>query len=255
MLKPDEYVTDAFVIRSSEVDSTGRLALPSLLGLLQEAANLNAGRLGFSIADLAGLGLGWVLLRLNINVLHWPGNGDTLHLATFPTHRDRYFISRDYHGFDQAGRVLLRASSTWLTFSTQTRTMSLLPALMQTVPLPAVPFLPKLPPKLRFAGEPTFADTCRVRRHHVDHNRHTNNSAYGEMLTDALPPDLDNLLIMSEIDLFFKTETFLGDALLAETAPADRPGQFWHRLSRPADGKEIMVARTAWRPPGTGSDS
>ncbi len=247
MLEPDAYQTDAFIIRSSEIDLTGRLALPSLVSLLQEAANLNAGRLGFSIADLSVYGLGWVLMRLKINILHWPGDGDTLRIASFPTHRDKYFISRDYHGFDQTGRAVVQASSTWLTFSTESRTMSQLPELMQAVTLPDLSYLPKLPPKLRFSGEPIYTDTCRVRRHHVDHNRHTNNSAYVQMLFDALPPHLDEPHELAELDLFFKTETFLNDVLRAETVATEQPDQFWHRLSRPADGKDIVIARSGWR--------
>ncbi len=247
MLQLNDYQTDAFVIRSSEVDLTGRLAVPSLVSLLQEAANLNAGRLGFSIADLSAVGLGWVLMRLNITILHWPGEGDTLHMASFPTHRDKYFISRDYHGFDASGRVMLRASSTWLTFSMDTRAMSSLPELMQAVVLPNLPNLPKLSPKLRFSGEPVYSDTDRVRRHHVDHNRHTNNSAYVQMLFNALPPTLDEPHELAELDLFFKTETFLGDILLTETASTAVPTQFLHRLSRPTDGKDIVLARTTWR--------
>jgi medium-chain acyl-[acyl-carrier-protein] hydrolase len=242
---------NCFPIRSYELDANGRLAVSALLNLMQEAANLNAGRLGLSMDDLAELGLGWVLNRLKINVSRWPGANETLHIDTYPTRMDRFAISRDFQLTDASGNAIGHATSTWLTFDLNTRQLASLPDYIRQIKLdPNRVMAEKLPNKVVVEGEVIHSDEFRIRWHDLDANQHTNNAVYAQMLIDALPPAQYGYHL-AELDLFFKAETFPGDAIRADTIGQPKPGQLAHRLIRPAirpaDDKEVMVARSLWQ--------
>jgi hypothetical protein len=99
-------------------------------------------------------------------------------------------------------------------------------------------------------------------------NRHVNNASYLEWIMDDVPTAVFEAAFMSGVDIEYRSETKYGDeiasrssllrpdgtCLLPEEAGGDGVGQadgpltFQHVLLRPADGAELLRARTQWRP-------
>ena len=68
----------AFTVRSYEAGIAGHVTLPSLCNYMQEAAGVNAARLGWGIQDLQAEGLTWMLSRLHVSVTHYVPWGETI---------------------------------------------------------------------------------------------------------------------------------------------------------------------------------
>jgi medium-chain acyl-[acyl-carrier-protein] hydrolase len=73
----DPHATNArlreqFRVRSYEADSLGRLQVPILCRMLQEAATAHAAELGVAVDALVDNGVAWVLSRLDLHVERWP---------------------------------------------------------------------------------------------------------------------------------------------------------------------------------------
>jgi medium-chain acyl-[acyl-carrier-protein] hydrolase len=65
-------------VRSDEADPLGRLQVPTLCRLLQEAATAHAAELGVAVDALIGRGVAWVLSRLDLDVKRWPRGEDEI---------------------------------------------------------------------------------------------------------------------------------------------------------------------------------
>ena len=68
MDEPYEIRSEWFAVRSYEVDPAERLTLPALCGYMQEAAGIDATRLGAGMRRLGEQGLAWVLHRMRLVV-------------------------------------------------------------------------------------------------------------------------------------------------------------------------------------------
>ena len=73
-----------FRVRSYETDPLGRLQVPILCKLLQEAATAHAAILGVAVETLIDSGVAWVLSRLHLEMNRWPKADDTIVIETWP---------------------------------------------------------------------------------------------------------------------------------------------------------------------------
>ena len=238
-----------FPIHTYEVDPCFRLAVPSLLGFLMEAAGHNADALGFSIPQLAARNLTWMLSRLRLRLREHPGWRASLLVDTWPSGLNRLFALRDFR-LALEGRVIGEAASAWLLIDT-IRRRPVRPenaadwsGMVHPERALAVD-MDRLPP---FPEHPGARETelC-VRYCDLDVNLHANNLRYVEWMLESLPSELLASSIPSELDLDFLAEAGAGERILSRSAPLGGAA-FAHSLLRRGDGMEVARARSAWRP-------
>ena len=143
--------TDTFTLRGYECDAFGRMSIPALMNLMQESANRNAIDYGIGIADLAHKGFGWMLMRFCLRMHQYPRYGQTIQLMTYPTTVEKYFIHRDFRVVAEDGTLLADASSMWLVFSIEKRSMVALPDFIRSLS-----HHPTLIPYLLYPPNPIF---------------------------------------------------------------------------------------------------
>lgn len=242
--------TDHFTLRGYECDAFGRLSLPTLMNWMQESANRNAIDYGIGIADLERQGFGWMLMRFQVRMHQYPRYGQTIRVVTYPTEVEKYFIHRDFRVFSDSGTLLADASSVWLVFSTEKRTMVPLPAFIKTLHPPAVDNpLPKLIIKPDFQTRtfsPTNQKNVEVGWLSIDQNQHVNNVAYVQWLLEAIDKETLQTGELAEIDLVYRTESHWGDSLLVQSAD-ESPATRVHRIVQQESGKDVLLARSRWR--------
>ncbi|MGB3799335.1 MAG: acyl-ACP thioesterase domain-containing protein, partial [Lewinella sp.] len=119
-------------VTASAVGPHGRLTLPHLIRLFQEAAMQNTDRLQISSQHLTrDLGLTWVLHRQTVWAMEWPALGQAVRVITLPTRMERGLITyRDFYLLDPAGRVLACSTSTWSLMDLQSRRIRPIPAIV-----------------------------------------------------------------------------------------------------------------------------
>lgn len=242
--------TDTFQVRGYECDARGQLSIPALMNLMQESANRNALDYGIGIDDLGRQGYGWMLTRFRLQMQQYPRYGQTVQVVTYPTFVEKYFIHRDFRILAGDGSLLANASSTWLVFSTEKRTMIPLPNFIRSLTLPfGIDPLPKLPLKPDFLNHPFTAPDAKIVEvgwFNIDQNQHVNNVAYVQWLLEAMPHDRLHTGEVAEIDLVYRAESHWGDQLRVQSVP-EAETTFLHRIEHGAAGKEVLLARSQWR--------
>ncbi|QJD77217.1 acyl-[acyl-carrier-protein] thioesterase [Spirosoma rhododendri] len=242
--------TDTYVLRGYDCDANGRLSIPALMNMMQESANRNALDYGIGIADLATHGVGWMLMRFRLRMHHYPTYGQEIRVVTYPTSVEKYFIYRDFQVLADDGTLLADASSTWLVFSKEARTMIPLPPFIrQLTPPTTVEPLPKLATKPDFLAHAlpyTLTGEVEVGWFSIDQNQHVNNVAYVQWLLENAGDDRLQTREIAELDLVFRTESHWHDRLRMSQA-IEAPDALLHRIEQAESGKDVLLARSTWR--------
>ena len=242
--------TDAFTLRGYECDAFGRMSIPALMNLMQESANRNAIDYGIGIADLAERGFGWMLMRFRLRMHQYPRYGQTIRVTTYPTLVEKYFIYRDFQVLSDDGTLLADATSTWLVFSIEKRSMVPLPDFIRNLQPPTdIEPLPKLRSKPDFqitSFRPNFTKIVGVGWLDIDQNQHVNNVAYVAWLLESIDPETLQKSELAEIDLVYRTETHWRDQLHVQSA-IETSETFLHRIIQPESEKDVLLAQSRWR--------
>ncbi|MDO9507897.1 MAG: thioesterase [Thermovirgaceae bacterium] len=88
-----------FPLRVYEVGCEGRVSLPNLMNLFQDAASEHAAHLGAGFPQLAPRGLSWFATRYHVQIRRYPVYGETIRVKTWPKAKKRLFTQgfRDRH--------------------------------------------------------------------------------------------------------------------------------------------------------------
>ncbi len=244
--------TDTYIVRGYECDASGQLSVPTLMNWMQESANRNAIDYGIGIDDLVRQNLGWMLMRFRLQMHHYPRYGELVRVVTYPTVVEKYFIYRDFRILANDDTLLAEATSTWLVFDTQKRTMAPLPGFIRALQVPSgIDHAPKLALKPDFLAAtwpmPNQQDTSvAVNWFSIDQNQHVNNVAYIQWLLETTDKTALQTRKLTELDVLYRTETHWNDQLLIQSAPVQSDSNR-HRIILAETGREVLLAQTRWQ--------
>jgi acyl-ACP thioesterase len=231
-----------------EVGPAGCLGLVPLANHLQEAAAEHARHLGVSISRLAEAGLGWVMTRLLIRMERWPLCGETIHIETWPSKRVGHLFYREFRLRDGSNLFVGAASSSWALFDVHARQVATTPKwLEEAVPWDreeAVGFEHAAVPRIAIAS---YERSVVPRLSDLDINGHVNNAQLLGWTLEALPREVSGERVLREIDVQFRHECRLDDQV-ASRAEAKNADVFHHNVIRVDAGRELVRARSLWRP-------
>lgn len=242
--------TETSRVLSYQCDATARLSVPALLGLMEEAAGNSAHALRFSVEDLMGEGISWVLARLRLRFSDWPRWRDDVSVETWPSGTDGLRAFREYRLAFGDGRRFGAATSVWMVLDLATRKLTSVPARLSDVVVPDRPreldgeaaALPRL-------ARPERSSAFRVRWADLDLNRHANHACYVDWALETVPSATREQARITTLAVDFRAEARFEDEVVAEAQSEDAPAgrhAFLHRIVRPADGRELAVLRTEW---------
>ena len=181
------HSTLEFEIHGFDCGYGGPLRAFALVNFLQEAAGVNATRLGFGMDDLHAKGWTWMLSRLDLRVDELPKDGERVFVRTWPAGMHRLFAYRDIAMSGADGRSLVRAVYAYLIVDIAARRPLRPESVFGPVPPhpgdphPVPDFSYDIPEAVDF--EPQFTQCVRWR--HIDHNGHANNAHLVNWLVDA----------------------------------------------------------------------
>ena len=241
----------AFTVRSYEAGIAGHVTLPSLCNYMQEAAGINAARLGWGIRALQEEGRTWMLARLRVRVRRYVPWGTTVTVRTWPSGtKGRLIAKRCFLGLDDGGAELFRASSEWLYVDMAAQKIAKLPETFgELVPLGTPDFeLPDIGGK--FAHLPSVDGSAEVLTRHsdLDFNDHVNNVHYVEWMLEAdvgrgataLPGAEGDS--PAELDIVFRLAAKAGESLASEFCSGG--GKRLHAIRRRSDDALLATAAT-----------
>lgn len=248
----ENILRKSFDIRSYEVNAGGRLSIPSIFNLLQDAASSHALKLGVSVPELLASNYTWVLSRIYLKMNHYPEWGDTIQVHTWPSGIQRVFALRDFD-IRQDGRTIGSCVSAWIIIDAANR-RPLRPTSFarQLNPVDRLHVLDHPLGKLPALKTPQVEKRFSVRYRDLDINQHVNNVSYIEWLLECTPGILESGRCLSELEVNFLGEALHGDTVMARCGLEDEKGMHMtHDVLREADGRELIRARTSWVAPAS----
>ncbi len=241
---------ETYTIRTYEIDNRKIATVPALLKLMHEAAMQNVIKIKLSVWDLEPHKVSWVLMRKSLKINRLPILGETIHIVTYPVNFEKFFTYRDYKVFDENGALIAASSSTWLLMDTESRKMTrILPFILEfqkKMPNPEV-CLPAPMTKLPKFERVDFSKPFRVDWHDLDFNNHLSNVFYIQMMLEGLEDDILSNGNLEAMNIVYKTEGRWKDEIVSEVQKLDNH-HFLHRLVRKADGKELALSESIWKP-------
>lgn len=235
----------AFAVRSYESGIVNHVTLPTLCNYMQEAAGLNAARLGWGIQALQSEGLTWMLARLRVNVSRYVPWGETVTVRTWPSGmKGRLVAKRCFLGLDGCGKELFRAGSEWLYVDMKSQKITKLPESFAGLVPPDTPDfeLPDIGGKFTHLPSVDASADILTRHCDLDFNDHVNNVHYVEwMLETSDSIDRDRSAGPVDIDVVFRSAAKAGEALLSERCAAEG-NRTLHAIRRVSDGSLLATA-------------
>ncbi|WP_339776773.1 acyl-ACP thioesterase domain-containing protein [uncultured Thalassospira sp.] len=200
-------------VRYSEIGQNGLATLPALADYMQDAAGWGAKRLALAYDDTVDRGVAWVLARMAIIVRHYPANGETITLETWPSGFAHRMASRDFRLIDDSGTVCAVAQNFWSLFDLQARRAVHWPDwLIARLPDPPGPKLidlaPRTPPP---PANMTVADHITARASDLDVYGHVNNVRLMQWVLAASGPNRTADFQPASLDIQFRAECRLRD--------------------------------------------
>lgn len=264
---PGEAFVQSLRVRSYEVESSGRIALGTILRYLESLATEASASLGFDTRWYERHNSAWVVREMTVWLGSLPGIGDELVLATWVSDFRRVQAQREYliRRLDN-GRLVARASARWAYLDRLRGQPTRLPDdLVSTFPVPGQPMPPAHayepavvePPALR--GDMVLT----AREYETDTQQHINNCVYGDWLTEAVRRTLDAAAAPNVVRhvrprsyrIDYVRPALAGTAIRIETAVYSRGTHGMHvrqAIVRASDGGLCVRARSDYLrlPPG-----
>lgn len=260
-------------IRAYEVGVDQKATLITLANLLQEVAGNHGVALwgrteeGFATDPvMVAMQLIFAATRIQIEMFDAPKWGDIVKIDTYFSAEGRIGARREWEITNaQSGKLLGRATSTWVMVSLKTRKVAKIPdemrrKLQDFAPNPPRDAFDKSEHRLKLPNLDLPAEiegpVQVARRSDVDMNGHINNVTYIAWTLETVPRDVFYNYELQQIEIDYKAECHSGDAIeslgsrIAEDTNGTGIRRYVHMLRRcDEDGcRELVRARTTWRP-------
>ena len=233
-----------FEIRAGEVDRRGVVTIPALMQLMQETSLKHVIKLKASIWDMKDAS--WVLLSKEINIIKLPNLGDKITIRTYPAGVKRIYAYRDFWIYDEDGKVIVTASTTWTLLNLGTRKLQPIPETVKDLPIPdGFEPLQNPPMKLKLKEELKMLDHQKIGYYHLDWNNHVNNVHYLKFMLESIADHLPKYEVQT-INIVFKGEALYKDRVEVHGQFDQSSNESHHKISSSA-GKEITSALINWK--------
>ncbi len=232
-------------------DLTGRLSPGALFNFFEDLAGRHAAELGWGRDDLMTGGYFWALSRMIVKVERLPMAWDEVLLRTWPRGTDSIFALRDIEMYDDTGKRIAGASSSWVIVDYNTRKAQRPDKALSTLNLqfPEARALdtnarkvPSLP-----AGDHRLT-RVRVKIDDIDVNRHVNNARYVYWAVNCYDPEFISMHTPETIEVNYLLEGHQGEMINILTSGCDgMENDFIHSVTRESDGTELCRLRMSWK--------
>lgn len=194
-------------IRFSEVGIDNCLSPKGFLRYLQEVAIMHSDSLGYGVSGLSQKHLAWVITNWKIKLFSKPVSGTEITIKTWVRSFIKFFAYRDFEVVDSNGNIIGIASSKWVLFDLNTRSITRIPEKMleDYAPVDKQVFNDKFDEKLK--GEISdIIFNYTVQRRDLDTNKHVNNLFYLDYALEALPDEIYFNDSFTNIEICYKKE-------------------------------------------------
>ena len=233
------------MVKSYEADAHGFLRIVTLMNILQDAADGSAIELGFGFEDCWKKGVSWVGSNYLIEITSLPKIHEKFVVETWPAEAKLWGAIRDFVIYNEAGDILIKASSQWVLIDINRK---------RPVPL-AKHFenykaVEERAINIEFSRTDDFTNPETeqkfvVRFDDIDINRHVNNAIYPLWASESVGSDWRNNHTPARIELWFKKEALFGQTIAVLTKIKGNTS--FHSITDEAKENELARCNIEWK--------
>lgn len=206
-------LTERWFLPAGSTDARGKMPVTLMVARAIEVATEHANALGVGYADLAPLGIGWVLARITVEVLRYPDINEWYSMETWIESYTRRFSDRCFAMYDAKGNVVANIRSVWVAIDFKTRAMADLSGTGEGIRPAADRRCPVGKIRIPAAGhgEVVAESTYEFKYTDVDFNRHVNTIKYLDLALNQWPLDWHDTHNIVRLSASFDHECRFGD--------------------------------------------
>ena len=199
--------------RIDDFDADGYMLLPSVLKVLENAADHHSASVTDESVEGSMRGVAWILAEWRVEVIKLPSYRDTLVIETWISEESAAAHSnREFLLLDDRGNVLIKAAAKLTLFDLkENRIIKTDRAILERYrPEGSSVFSEKahrLIPAESFSSETVFP----LRRSDIDYNGHVHNTSYLNFVFDILPENAVQSFDIAKVRIAYKRPIKLGD--------------------------------------------
>lgn len=226
------FVDQQFFVGIQDSGVGGQLTDKALVEAMSDTANVHGRMVGQSSLDNEATDFAWVVLNWKLEVV--PGARplvcDSYTVRTWARSYSRAFSIRDFEAFDADGNRFARATSKWAVVGRRDRAMVKLTSdIMDCYGIEAdtATFPPdqdkfdRMRIQAPAARELPFAITKSM----IDCNQHVHNTAYLDLVQEALPDGADQQLF-DHLEIAYRHEIAPGSTVMLRYVPLENGSHF-----------------------------
>lgn len=244
-MKIAKYIKE-YEVKSHEVDCHGSLRLLSLMNTLQDIAVENADKLGVGLETCLQHGLAWVGSNYMVQITRLPQQYERFTIETWPAMQKICSAIRDFAVKDEAGEIIIKASSQWVLID-----------IVRRRPVPVKKYFSgyetvnermidtDFPKMAELETEKATRTTFKVRFDDIDVNKHVNNTVYPLWASESVACEYRLEHMPAEIELSYKKEALYGETV--EVLTVQDGNESRHSILDSRSGDELAQCRILWR--------
>ncbi len=212
-------IYQTYFLTAGESDAEGRMPITLLTKRIIEIATIHANALGIGYSNMIEKNVGWVLSRLSIEMLRYPGINEEYTLSTWIESYNRRFSERNFAITTPSGKVLGYARSLWVPMDFAKRTVADL-SLFDSSKIQILDDVCDMakPRRTGVLPEDAREEKYIFKYSDLDFNRHVNTVRYISLLMDLWPLERYDANIIKRLDIAFHLECRFGDEVVLREA-------------------------------------
>ncbi|KAL0907848.1 hypothetical protein M5K25_022292 [Dendrobium thyrsiflorum] len=220
----EQIVDNIYMQRNSikfyEIDATGKASLEAIMNLLQDSSVNHFKFLGLldesvrSYLKMRRGNLTFIILKMHVQVEHYPSWGDAIEVNTWLRHHKKFSIARDWHLRNlKTGQSMIRATSICALMDKTTHKLSKIP---DEINVELEPHYKETTfilhednrkfPKLNVETANYIIDGLTPQWADLDYNMHVNHGKYIRLIFEGIPMSMLETHEMSSVVLEFRKE-------------------------------------------------
>lgn len=234
-----------YEIRSYECDERGTLRLRSLFNLFQDLADEHADKMGVGYHFCIRHQIGWIGGYYHIQIEKMPVWTQKITLRTWPSKSTGVTGIREFEMCDEAGHILVRASSQWVLVDIVRKRPVSVQKHIGSYDLIEERSVPSSFEKIQGLEKNDLEIVEVIRRDDIDINKHVNNAVYPSWILDALPKGYLEDHCLSELRIQFKQSAKMGDVICVKTGLMEH--ETLHSIQNPVSNTEFARVKISWQ--------
>ena len=189
-------------LRWMDFDRFGRIQPFAVLDIFQDLATVQAEDMGIGRDDMMAKGVFWAVVRSKFEIVKAPSHYQVVTVRTWPHTPTRFSFLRDFSMRDEAGELLVKATTEWVLMDIETRKFGSVKDYYDgPEDFDEARSFDKKPRKIADFAE----GNCPVRTvvpsySDIDVNGHVNNARYASYVVDALGPGAEGAIKTFQLD-------------------------------------------------------